>query len=81
MKMFCSAGKTSVTPSPASSRKAGAIRNAAPVDRYRFSTVAKTRKKSSHGVIVAKIEVGPWAPGSSYHTFHSTVRACARFRS
>jgi len=32
-------------------------------------------------VLVAKIEVGPWAPGQSYHTFHSTVRASARFRS
>jgi len=30
---------------------------------------------------VAKIEVGPWAPGQSYHTFHSTVHASAHFRS
>ena len=35
---------------------------------------------TSIDVYVAKIEVGPWAPGQSYHTFHSTVRASARFR-
>jgi len=44
-------------------------------------TYSNLWKDSSTDSTVAKIEVGPWAPGQSYHTFHSTVRASARFRS